>query len=143
MVLKIGERYFISRDREELEKILKKVKQVTRVFDGHIEDHGDFFTLRFWETTNAWISDKHLRNGKEKAEDILKEIRGVQPLEIKSGRINDIPDLGEPDIVIARDPDGEYGTEVYIRDFIYVLGYYCDIMTGRGSWSLSKYTQEV
>jgi len=138
MILKVTDNYYISKSKDELERILRRV--TGNVFSGRIEKHGDFFGLRIWQITNQWITDDQLRQEKEEVEGFLEGIQGQQPLEIKAGIIDDLPDLGEPEIVVERDPDGEYSIEIYKdQGSIFVLYFRCDITVGYGDWSLHKY----
>ncbi|RLG40268.1 MAG: hypothetical protein DRN78_05705 [Thermoproteota archaeon] len=126
-----------------MQKILKKAKEISGgLFDGRIEQDEGFFILDLWIVSNRWVTDAELERRKEATEEFLREIKGIPPIEVKeSGNIEELAKLGlgEPTLVVDRDPDGEYGVEIYVNNYITVLSYVCDIASGVGEWRLEKY----
>jgi len=141
-VIRVRWNYYLADDAAELSKILRKLKEISPdVFDGRVEFH-DFglYSLRIWEITNRWVLDEEVKGQKTQGEEFLDNIQGIPPVGIIHGSFDDFPELGDPDIVVERDPDGEYGVEVFIdKNSVKVLSYECDITSGIGEWTIETY----
>jgi len=142
-IIRVHQYYYLSPECEKLSEILENLREISpEVFDGRVEFHesSGLYSLRIWKVTNRWVLDEEVRKQKDAGEGFLEEVRGISPVGITHGSFDDFPEMGDPDIVAEKDPDGAYGIEIYIdENSIKVLSYDCDITSGVGEWTIETF----